>query len=543
MQLEDEYPDPELAALQMLSKRANTPDAIPESVQGAMTAPVEGSISSVEGTATQPVEGYSAPAPVDQNAGMRRYADAATTQAGYRELPASAQPQQVAREQGFDWGRALTAFGGGDVGSYDSRKRYQQEAPMRDARFANEQADAQFQQQERVRIAREAQEGRDPTSPYSRDAQKEFAALSNGRANAVGSDRPDMQAFFAKQAENASQMSAVQIARAKITQDQLYGDMFKAIDSSARNQLAQVTMDLRERGVVAQEAMVPVNIADKQNDNAVRWAQLNQNDSHFQDELARKKAADEARAKAMRLRLQSKSVDKKAVEELQNIDGMEGMLNEAEAAIPKAYTGPGAGMAVKAADAVSAVTGGTVPMPDSLKATQTLQSNIENAIADMRKGRFGSSLTTGEQKSMSEWKPGTHLSEESNRNLISAMRKYMGYRAQQRVQQVFKETGMPLYIPPDKHLSLDDARKLKALYEGIDKYDDEAVAAVEGEANKILQPYGGGTTRPGSRAPAPQAQPSSALKAPPGATPGKRLRNPQDGKIYVVQPDGTMKPE
>jgi len=34
-----------------------------------------------------------------------------------------------------------------------------------------------------------------------------------------------------------------------------------------------------------------------------------------------------------------------------------------------------------------------------------------------------------------------------------------------------------------------------------------------------------------------------SLKAPPGAKPGQRKRNPQDGKIYVVQPDLTMKPE
>jgi len=97
----------------------------------------------------------------------------------YIDRPADPAPREPDRS--FDWGRALTAFGGGDVGAYDARKRYQDEAPIRQMQYREmqeEQADKQRQRQL-------AQQMLDPNSPTSKAEQASFADYMNGLANAV----------------------------------------------------------------------------------------------------------------------------------------------------------------------------------------------------------------------------------------------------------------------------------------------------------------------------------------------------------------------
>jgi hypothetical protein len=463
----------------------------------------------------------------------RDYVNARTSREAFKFLPESAQPRQQERG-GFDWARALTALGKGDVGALDANRRYAQEGPQRELAM---QAERDKQNDARMR-SQQARDLLDSSSAASKQEQASMSEYLQGLARA-----PGMPATLVDQINTAANSvwdkSASQLGKLRSSYDSLFGNTFKAIGEQNRSASRDQNEEYRAR-------MLAANEAQARNSGAQGWARINQDESQFQRELERKKAADEARAKAARLRLQTKAVDKKAVEELQTIDAMDGMLGEAEQNLSKAYTGPLAGAAVKAADAVEAVTG--IKKPDALKATQSLQANIEQAISDLRKARFGSSLTSGERAAMLEWKPGVQLSEESNRNLIAALRKYMGYRSQQRLQQVYKETGMPIYMPPDRHLSLEDAKILKAEYEGIDKYDDETAAGTVDRVNEVLRKYGGyvsGSYKPPQGRQGTEATPTQgpALRAPPGAKAGDRKRNPKDGKIYIVQPDGTMKPE
>lgn len=541
--------DPRMAALQALAGRAEmggpSEDA-PVTIDDGSAARAALLSDEPDGNTAMPE-----PQPAATATQQQRYVNAPTTTDAYQQLPASAMPQQAPRQPrdsgGFDWGRALTAFGGGDVGAYDTRKNRQADAPFREVEQKLQLEQGALKNQGMRDDQNDAGQARkskyalvDSSSPESMQMQEQLSRTWNQTAQMV-------PAQFADEFKNAAAAtkgkSAAQLMQQKSALDQLLGNVFKFQHENASQEKAVADENYKA-------AMLNATTDNQRDGRNVQYAQMAQSDDHFNKELDRKALADAARAKAGKLRIQSKSVDKKAISELQDIDAMETQLQDVERELPKAMTGPGtdAALAVEgvAKSSIGKALGGEALFDalapkgtsEALAASRTVQSQTEQAIAEMKLKRHGASFTASESAIVDKWRPGTKLNPEQNALLLSALRKYMATRGQQRVQQVYKETGMPIYIPPDKHLSLDDARKLKALYEGIDKYDDETAAGIESQVNEILAPYGG-RTRMGS-AEAPRADTQGARKAPEGSKPGQRFKT-KSGKRFEVQSDMTLR--
>lgn len=421
----------------------------------------------------------------------------------------------------WDWRRAMVAAGKGDVGAYDRNK----------AAHA-----AEFEQKRMLRAML------DPMSPESKREQENYKALVQGLAQAPGVPE-QFRAYLKGEMTNADALPGLKAKASGERLQKVFASVLKGSEVETRQRRADQQQEY-------QNLMLQATQGNQQAMRELQRQGLWQNDRHFNIEQERKRAADAARAKANRIRLQMKRIDPKAQEELQALNSMDRDLKEVEALLPGAYTGPGAATAVGAADAVEAVTGAaekmtglpvTVKKPESLASTQKIQSLVENAIADVRKQRFGSSLTAGESKALNEWKPGVQLSEESNRNLIAALRKHASFRAQGKVRQLFQNIGMPIHLPKDTYLPLDAQIELKNEFDAMNQYDDESLAESEDVVNDILRPYGGyvghgggGTT---ARAPRPTAAPAAA-PTPAAAKPKTVIQN---GHTYTLQPDGTYK--
>lgn len=487
---EVELPDPQRAALQVLAgqgQRAITPSQerpFDDAPGSTLNNHAMGPLPQQPGTPAQ----Y-------QSQQQQAFVDAPTTQAAYKQLPSSAAPQQVPNERPFNWGRALTAFGGGDVGAYDAQHNRMEDAPQHQFAFGRQQADAAFEDQQRAQQQRLIEESMNPQSATSRAAQKQYRDSLNVLANSPGVPEAT-KAYLASQVDQVGGMTAAQVTKSQFSLQSLFGNVMKAAGVSQSAE--KVAADEQYKA-----AMLNATVNNQQEGHQIQRAGLAQNDAHFQAELERKAAADALRAKSGRLRLQTKSVDKKAVEELQNIEAMKGQLGDVEQNLDKAITGPGVGVAMAAEGVANSSVGKAVGLDsvfnsltpsgtrEGLAATRTVQSGIEQAIAEMKLKRHGASFTANEQRVVDKWSPGVQLGKEDNAILASALRKYMASRGQQRILQVFKETGMPIEFPANKQLSMDDVSQLKALYEGIDKYSDEDAAGVADRVDEILVPYGG----------------------------------------------------
>lgn len=421
---------------------------------------------------------------------------------------------------GFNWQRAIAGFTGGQGGieSFDRSQIARENAPLQRATQQMQQqlaaGELHDKQADRALKSQELRDAMDPNSDLSKASSAEYAALNNARADLLAESNPKLAEHFRQAAQRASTMSRLQIGNTEKANSEIMGNFMKMIDMQARQALASQGNELRERGVNAQEMMAYNTIGDRREDNQLQRDRL---------DFDRNKA--EQAAKGRTLKAQIKSIDKKAVDELQGIDTVEGMFGEAEKAMPDAYTGPLASAAVKVADGVEALTG--IKKPKALQATQTVASNLENAVADMRKNRSGTSFTAGEQKAMDEWKPGVGMSAESNTALMSALRKYTNTRKQVRLQQVFKEGGIPIYLPPNTRMSDDDLKQLRAEFDGVNVYDDEAAGSTVDRINAITSKYGGSV----NRGEGVKQGPSSASGAGKPAPHGQRVQ--QKGKWFV----------
>lgn len=441
--------------------------------------------------------------------------------------PPAAPRAQAPQEQGFNFERAVAGLTGGASGiaAYDKARQERAEAPLRRknqeeqlelTRMQREATvgDIKDKQADRVLKSQELRDAMDPNSELSKASAAEYAALNNARADMLAESNPKLADHFRQAAGRAAKQSRMQIGNTEKANSEIMGNFLKMLDMKAKQSLAEQGNDLRARGVKAQEMMAYNTIGDRREDNQLQRDRL---------DFDRNKA--EQAAKGRTLKAQIKSIDKKAVEELQGIDTVEGMFGEAEKAMPDAYTGPLASAAVKVADGVEALTG--IKKPKALQATQTVASNLENAVADMRKNRSGTSFTAGEQKAMDEWKPGVGMSAESNTALMSALRKYTNTRKQTRLQQVFKEAGIPVYLPPNTKMSDDDLKQLRAEFDGVNVYDDEAAGSTVDRINAITSKYGGSV----NRGEGVKQGPSSASGAGKPAPHGQRVQ--QKGKWFV----------
>ena len=371
----------------------------------------------------------------------------------------------------WDWRRATVAASHGDVGQYDKNKAA---------------ANAEWEQKRVLRAML------DPMSPESKREQENYKALVTGLSQAPGVPE-QFRTYLKNELTNADTLPGMKAWQSGDRLQKVFASVLKGSEIETRQRRADQQQEY-------QNLMLEATRGNQQAMRRLQELGLQQNDRHFNIEQERKRAADEARAKANRIRLQMKRIDPKAQEELQALTSMDQDLKEAEQLLPGAYTGPGAAALVKGADTVEAVTGAvekatglptTINKPDALKNTQRIQSLVENAVADVRKFRFGSSLTAGETKALNEWKPGVQMSEESNRNLISALRKHASFRAQGKVRQLFQNIGMPIHLPKDVYLPLDAQIELKNEFDAMNQYDDESLAESENVVNEILRPYGG----------------------------------------------------
>ncbi len=417
-------------------------------------------------------------------------------QAGRSDVTMQQRAEGVQAQQdagkGFDWARAFFAAGKGDLGAFDAERARRRGEPMEQALKQEQLNDYSLRKQA-------ARDAIDPGSNASLMAQKDYAELMNGRANQLRQmGWGDAAKEFEERAKMAPTMNAVQISNAM--KNPRMAEVLRAIDSQSRNALAEAQLGVHK-------SQVGATIANMGADNA-----LQQKEFEYRQQ---KDAADRAaRVSAGRLRLQTKNVDKKAIEELQNIGAMEQQFQDVEQAIPKAMTGPGTGLALTAEGIANSSVGKALGADkvfdavtpegtkEALSATRTVNSGIEQAIAEMKLKRHGASFTASEQKVVDKWAPNIQLGPEDNALLLSALRKYMAARGQQRVQQVYKDTGLPIYLPPEARLPLEVVKQLKAEYEGIDKYDDATAAETVDRVNAILKPYGGRVSggSPGSKA-------------------------------------------
>ncbi len=176
-------------------------------------------------------------------------------------------------------GRGLTAFGGGDIGAYDKNRSDRENAPFVAERRRREQLDYDETRADKQAARAAARARLDPTSPESKEAQDNYIRSLASYAKIPGI--PEGIANELKSAaDGAPKMSAAHIDRAFPALKDLLGTALKGagIEASRDNRVAD--LKLKERGVAAQEAMVPVKAADITADNQRQGAMLGETIRH-----------------------------------------------------------------------------------------------------------------------------------------------------------------------------------------------------------------------------------------------------------------------
>ncbi len=150
-----------------------------------------------------------------------------TPQMGGQSQVTLAQREEIQKPSGgFDWGRALWAAGGGDLGSFDAQR--------------NREQDRQDKQVAAFDAKQLARQGMDPQSEISRQRQSEYAQQMQSRAQiAAQSGMGELARTFAEEAKRASTMSATQIDRASQTFGGVLKESMGAAEMAAKQQLAQ----------------------------------------------------------------------------------------------------------------------------------------------------------------------------------------------------------------------------------------------------------------------------------------------------------------
>lgn len=407
------------------------------------------------------------------------------------EVPTLVDRPDQSGEMPIDFRRGLLSFAGGDVAAYDRRK-----ADWENRGFNRENQDLQLQER-RLGIqgkqgdledaALQRQNARaliDPTSPHSRQAQQLFQRYLSTLAQAPGVMDSALGKELVSAAQNVPNMSAAQISQAREAYDKLFGNTLKAVDTQADAALAAENMDLRRRSTDAQERQAAASMG-------LSWAEYEERKRHNQ-------AMEGAKNKpAVPPQKTISDFNKRGVA-LKEIQRIKELMNSGKVR----YTGKGA----NALSSLFSVLPGQADLRN--KEERELVSLVKRLRAPERNKIYGAALSAYD---------------------IADSNQFMADIEQN------PDTLLTNLDTLESALS-DEQAATRDTYPALTGNDDQ-IPESSGDAGS----FSGAQPKP--RVPQTAKPALKPLKAPAGAPVGKRLKNPQDGRIYVVQPDGTMKLE
>ncbi len=265
---------------------------------------------------------------------------------------------------GFNLGRALTAFGGGDVGAYDARHAAMDNEPYVEEQRKLTRQDQADTRADKQRARSSAMARLDPKSPESQQAQQEYAAALASYAKIPGIPPGIAQELEASKSR-APSMSAAHIDRAFASLKELLGTALKGAGVEAQAQLGKMNADVRERGVAAQEAMVPVKAADIATDNEHKGMLIRETIRH-------NKATEEGKANPP---IKIKMPDAKTLADYRQAKIAADQTREAIGLLPQVrYTGAGA----EKANTILGV------LPDSLDVRNDAERKVSALVSKIR---------------------------------------------------------------------------------------------------------------------------------------------------------------
>src|SRR5258706_4502168 len=182
----------------------------------------------------------------------------------------------------FALARGLTAFGGGDVGALDRMRQEQRNAPFRAKKDEAELAQMNENLAGKKLSNSKAAEMINPNSAYSKQRQKEHAALMSATA-AVLKNIPQfhsLASLYESEATGAEGKTAAHLDASAERLGKALGQNRQVIDTMAREELAKQMAGQRERGVTAQEKLAENTISNTTNDNSMGWSQLREQERH-----------------------------------------------------------------------------------------------------------------------------------------------------------------------------------------------------------------------------------------------------------------------
>ncbi len=351
-----------------------------------------------------------------------------------RQPPARAQTEEAPKERGFDWGRALTAFGGGDVGAYDARRRDERDAPFKrkqaEQEHAMRQADLDDRMGDRKAKRQELLDAMNPNSEGSKSAQADHARLNAMRAELLATSNPRLAELFRNAATGAAGKSRMQLLQSEKANSTLMGDFGKMVDRAVREKM----MSSREADTTADNTR-----ADKQTAANVR---------KIDADIARPRGTGKAPT-ALQIKMpNATTVDtyNKRTVAMREIDDMLKLLPGVT------YTGKGA----------EGMNGLFSSMPDSLDLRSDTDRKFASLVGKMRaKERhdiYGAAISKFDSKDAAQWLASLGENKKTIKNNLETLRQAM--------QELHSET--------------------KATYPKLagDTIKDEAPAAGSGDAAK-----------------------------------------------------------
>lgn len=162
-------------------------------------------------------------------------------------------PRKSSDGLGFDWARALTAFGGGDVGAYDANRRWQAGQGERDLDMQIKRQGMLAKQQDMQEAQRSKRALVDPASPESQEARSMFNDYAIGISNADGIPQKLADQLRAA-AQSSGDMSAAQIFKLKANYDSILPNIIKFGESGRKSAHDVEMAELRRDSIAASQA-------------------------------------------------------------------------------------------------------------------------------------------------------------------------------------------------------------------------------------------------------------------------------------------------
>lgn len=402
----------------------------------------------------------------------------------------------------FDWGRALTAFGGGDVGALDAERKRRQEYPLQEqmnkekisalqASTASENektlalrasteaekekiASIRNSNEDAKRSSAQAESWIDPTSSESRNEQNRYARDMNALASTPGIPKSFSDYLKSASAQSADK-SGAQLARERSSIDNIIGHIFAGQKSAS--------------SAAETAARISGGYFDKSYRNNPQLKL-----SHDQNKLVGEMANDMA---------QEKSMDQLGPE----LDALQ-QRDKGKWYKPD-ISGPVSG---KIQSLMSMFESTSDPERNKFAA------NLQRLFSVERKTFAGVSVTPQEMQNLAPMIPDLSKdSEQTIKDKLSSSREWLKNRRQTQLSRLqFDMHGHPI----------DASALVSALSSGTN-----IPAAVS--ADPVVE-----RTRQMS---VEKPKGISSGKAQPGTKPGTIFKSPSTGRTFVVQPDMTLK--